>query len=111
MTVCVILTALWIINIKRVSDLLFQKIDPKKKTIHHDLTNIIFYTKKNFKLFYYLQIIKKLGFLTEFFKGNLRKSRNLEKQGILKRNILKKQGILVIKEYFKKQGILKPGNF
>ena len=79
MTVCVILTVLWIINIKRVSDLLFQKIDPKKKTIHHDLTNIIFYTKKtlNFLLF---TNYKKVGFLTEFFKRNLRKSRNFEKE-------------------------------
>ena len=112
MTVCVILTVLWIINIKHVSDLLFQKNGgnrPKEKdntsylkifyentlnillcTIHHILC------KKNFKHFTMYKTIK-VGFL-----------KNKE---FLKRNILKNQGIFVIKEYFKKQGILKPGNF
>ena len=43
----------------------------------------------------------------EFLKGNqgIFKTRNFEKE------CFENQGILVIKEYFKKQGILKTGNF
>ena len=71
-------------------------IDPKKKTIHHDLTNIIFYTK-NFKLFYYLQNYKKLGFLTEISENQ----GIFKKQGNLKKECFENQGILVIKEFLK----------
>ena len=44
----------------------------------------------------------------EFLKGKIKeslKTRNSEKE------CFENQGILVIKEYFKKQGILKTGNF